>query len=154
MNLLPLNHPLNHLLNRIFPCFPSQQAFFSRQLYYKSMLDTKNRVYQNLLRTTNGGENLDVQELQDTMNQLNARCVEFPLFSLLFIYYFLGLLRLWFRVFFFFFFFISNWSFLPSFHSYLLLLLLFSSLFSGTRTRQPNMNIHTQRHKTYLKNLN
>ncbi|XP_050705317.1 muscle-specific protein 300 kDa-like [Eriocheir sinensis] len=37
------------------------------------MLDTKNRVYQNLMRTTNGGENLNVQELQDKINELNSR---------------------------------------------------------------------------------
>ncbi|KAK3865215.1 hypothetical protein Pcinc_029165 [Petrolisthes cinctipes] len=49
------------------------RAFFSRQLYYKSNLDTKNRVYQNLLRTTNGGENLNIQDLQGKTNDLNSR---------------------------------------------------------------------------------
>ena len=49
------------------------QNFFSRQLYFKSMLDTKNRVYQSLMRSSNGGENLDVQALQMRVQELNER---------------------------------------------------------------------------------
>ncbi|KAF2357499.1 Calponin domain [Trinorchestia longiramus] len=47
--------------------------FFSRQLYFKSMLDTKNRVYQSLLKSSNGGENLDVKNLQLNVKELNER---------------------------------------------------------------------------------
>lgn len=52
-----------------------QQNFFSRQLYFKSMLDTKNRVYQSLMRSSNGGENLDVKALQATVQELNEKYV-------------------------------------------------------------------------------
>ena len=53
----------------------SFQTFFSRQLYFKSMLDTKNRVYQNLLRSSNDGENFDVKTVQVNIQDLNDRWI-------------------------------------------------------------------------------
>ena len=37
------------------------------------MLDTKNRVYQNLMKTSNNGEKLDIQHLDEEMKAVNDR---------------------------------------------------------------------------------
>ncbi|RXG70198.1 Nesprin-2, partial [Armadillidium vulgare] len=52
------------------------RVFFSRQLYFKSMLETKNRIYQSLLKTSNGGEYLDMVCLQEEIKQVNERFEE------------------------------------------------------------------------------
>lgn len=49
------------------------RSFFSRILYYRSMLDSKNNVYQNLLKSVANDKLLNTANLQQKMSQLNDR---------------------------------------------------------------------------------
>ncbi|XP_031632357.1 nesprin-1 isoform X5 [Contarinia nasturtii] len=49
------------------------REFFSRILYYRSMVDTKNNVLQNLLKFDSTEKLLDASEIQQQMGQLNDR---------------------------------------------------------------------------------
>lgn len=49
------------------------RTFFSRTLYYKSMLESKNNVLQNLLKLVSDDQTVDTQDLIHRMNQLNDR---------------------------------------------------------------------------------
>lgn len=48
-------------------------TFFARTLYYKSMVESKNKVFQNLLQLTSSDNILDTSDIQQKMNQLNDR---------------------------------------------------------------------------------
>lgn len=47
--------------------------FFTRTLYYKSMLDSKNKVMTNIIKSVDQAENLDVANMTTKMEQLNDR---------------------------------------------------------------------------------
>lgn len=49
------------------------QAFFSRTLYYKSMLESKNKVYHNIIKSVDSSEGIDTGDFQMRMQQLNDR---------------------------------------------------------------------------------
>lgn len=49
------------------------KTFFSRTVYYRSMLESKNKVFQNLLRNVAADETIDVNQAQHNMQQLNDR---------------------------------------------------------------------------------
>lgn len=49
------------------------RTFFSRILYYRSMVDSKNKVFQNLLNTTGPEKTLNTSQLQQNMKQMNDR---------------------------------------------------------------------------------
>uniref|UniRef100_A0A182SV94 Calponin-homology (CH) domain-containing protein n=1 Tax=Anopheles maculatus TaxID=74869 RepID=A0A182SV94_9DIPT len=49
------------------------KAFFNRTLYYKSMLESKNNVFQNLLKLTDTDSSVDMSEAASKMKQLNDR---------------------------------------------------------------------------------
>lgn len=49
------------------------RTFFSRTVYYRSMLESKNKVFQNLLRNVTADENVDPTQSQHNMQQLNDR---------------------------------------------------------------------------------
>lgn len=50
------------------------QAYFSETTYYKSMLESKNKVYQKVAKT--GSKYMDIREVESTMVQLNRRFQE------------------------------------------------------------------------------
>lgn len=47
--------------------------FFSRTLYYKSMLESKNKVFQTLLKSVSSDKSIDTTEAVQRMKQLNER---------------------------------------------------------------------------------
>lgn len=47
--------------------------FFTRSLYYKSMLDSKNKVMNNIVKSVDQAENPDVANMTTKMEQLNDR---------------------------------------------------------------------------------
>ncbi|XP_037820489.1 nesprin-1-like, partial [Lucilia sericata] len=49
------------------------KTFFSRTVYYRSMLESKNKVFQNLLRNVTADENIDPTQAQHNMQQMNDR---------------------------------------------------------------------------------
>lgn len=49
------------------------RTFFSRTLYYKSMLESKNKVFQNLLKSVAAEKTIDTAECAKQMKQLNDR---------------------------------------------------------------------------------
>lgn len=49
------------------------REFFSRTLYYRSIIESKNNVLQNLLKLNANEKVLDVSDIQQHMNQLNDR---------------------------------------------------------------------------------
>lgn len=57
---------LNSELNR-------HKLFFTRTLYYKSMLESKNKVFQNVLKSVTTEKNIDCSEAIDRMKELNER---------------------------------------------------------------------------------
>ncbi|XP_055711373.1 muscle-specific protein 300 kDa isoform X7 [Phlebotomus papatasi] len=57
---------LNSELNR-------HKLFFTRTLYYKSMLESKNKVFQNVLKSVTTEKNIDCSEAVDRMKELNER---------------------------------------------------------------------------------
>ncbi|KAL3268199.1 hypothetical protein HHI36_007324 [Cryptolaemus montrouzieri] len=49
------------------------KQFFTRTLYYKSMLDSKNKVMMGIIKTVDRNENSDVAQMIEKMDQLNDR---------------------------------------------------------------------------------
>lgn len=49
------------------------RSFFSRTLYYKSMVESKNNVFQNLVKIASNENVLDTSDLKQKMDQLNDR---------------------------------------------------------------------------------
>lgn len=49
------------------------RAFFSRTLYYKSMLDSKNKVFKNIIKSVDQAGNIDTNEANLKMQQMNDR---------------------------------------------------------------------------------
>lgn len=49
------------------------RTFFSRTLFYKSMLEMKNNVLQNLLKSVSNDKTLDTTDIRQKMQQLNDR---------------------------------------------------------------------------------
>lgn len=49
------------------------KSFFSRTLYYKSMLESKNNVFKNLLKSVDSDKSIDTSEAKIKMQQLNDR---------------------------------------------------------------------------------
>lgn len=49
------------------------KAFFSRTMYYKSMLESKNKVFQNIIKSVDQDKSIDTSESIQTMKQLNDR---------------------------------------------------------------------------------
>ncbi|XP_065079035.1 muscle-specific protein 300 kDa-like [Ochlerotatus camptorhynchus] len=49
------------------------KTFFNRTLYYKSMLESKNNVFQNLLKLTNVDKSININDTSGKMKQLNER---------------------------------------------------------------------------------
>lgn len=49
------------------------KLFFSKTLYYRSMLESKNKILQNLKKIANSDHSLDFSELDRQMNHLNER---------------------------------------------------------------------------------
>lgn len=49
------------------------RTFFSRTLYYKSMVESKNKIYQNLLKSVMADKTIDPAECEKQMRQLNER---------------------------------------------------------------------------------
>lgn len=50
-----------------------QRTFFSRTLYYKSMLESKNKVLKNIIQSINQTGNIDMNEINSKMQELNDR---------------------------------------------------------------------------------
>ncbi|GAB0095245.1 nesprin-1 [Sergentomyia squamirostris] len=57
---------LNSELNR-------HKLFFTRTLYYKSMLESKNKVFQTILKSITSEKNIDCKDAVDGMKELNER---------------------------------------------------------------------------------
>jgi len=53
----------------------SFQTFFSRTLYYKSMLESKNKVFQSIVKSVDSNEGIDTGDFRLRMVQLNERFV-------------------------------------------------------------------------------
>lgn len=53
----------------------SFQTFFSRTLYYKSMLESKNKVFQSIVKSVDNNEGIDTGDFRLRMTQLNERFV-------------------------------------------------------------------------------
>nr|CAD7429519.1 unnamed protein product [Timema monikensis] len=51
------------------------KAFFSRTLYYKSMLESKNKVFQSIVKSVDHSEGIDTDEFRQRMTHLNERFV-------------------------------------------------------------------------------
>ncbi|XP_064211053.1 muscle-specific protein 300 kDa isoform X18 [Tribolium castaneum] len=51
------------------------KQFFTRTLYYKSMLDSKNKVLANIVKSVDQTDNVDVAQMSAKMEQLNDRFV-------------------------------------------------------------------------------
>lgn len=51
----------------------AHKTFFSRSLYYKSMLESKNKVFLNLLKSVDNDKSINISEAKDNMEQLNKR---------------------------------------------------------------------------------
>ena len=49
------------------------KSFFSRTLYYKSMLESKNKVFHNLLKSVDTDKSIDTTDARLTMQKLNDR---------------------------------------------------------------------------------
>ncbi|CAD6999864.1 unnamed protein product [Ceratitis capitata] len=49
------------------------KTFFSRTVYYRSMLESKNKVFQNLLKSVAADDNIDTSQTAHNMQQLNER---------------------------------------------------------------------------------
>lgn len=49
------------------------KQFFTRSLYYKTMLDSKNKVLKNIVKSVDKSGNVDVAETNKKMDQLNDR---------------------------------------------------------------------------------
>lgn len=49
------------------------KQFFTRTLYYKSMLDSKNKVLANIVKSVDQSDNIDVAQMTANMEQLNDR---------------------------------------------------------------------------------
>lgn len=49
------------------------QAFFSRTLYYKSMLESKNKVFQSIVKSVDHTGGIDTEDFNLKMIQLNER---------------------------------------------------------------------------------
>lgn len=66
-------HSLVGGLDRSHVELNKHKTFFSRTVYYRSMLESKNKVFQNLLRNVAADENIDTTAAQQNMQQLNDR---------------------------------------------------------------------------------
>jgi hypothetical protein len=51
------------------------QTFFSRTLYYKSMLESKNKVFQSIVKSVDNNEGIDTGDFRLRMAQLNERFI-------------------------------------------------------------------------------
>lgn len=51
----------------------SLKQFFTRTLYYKSMLDSKNKVLNNIVKSLDQSNNTDIDEMTSRIEQLNDR---------------------------------------------------------------------------------
>lgn len=49
------------------------RTFFSRTLYYKSMLESKNKVLKNIIQSVSQSGNVDMREVSSKMQELNDR---------------------------------------------------------------------------------
>lgn len=49
------------------------RIFFTRTLYYKSMIESKNKVFQNSLKLASTDNTIDTSDIRQKMNQLNDR---------------------------------------------------------------------------------
>ena len=68
-------HTLGGGKERIGEEYNKHKTFFSRTLYYKSMLESKNKVFQNLLKTVAADKSIDTSDSAQKMKQLNDRFV-------------------------------------------------------------------------------
>jgi nesprin-1 len=53
----------------------SFQTFFSRTPYYKSMLESKNKVFQSIVKSVDSNEGIDTGDFRLKMAKLNERFV-------------------------------------------------------------------------------
>ena len=51
--------------------FSPFQTYFTQTTYYKSMLESKNKVYQKIIKT--GQPIMDMEDIQENMTNLNTR---------------------------------------------------------------------------------
>nr|XP_022915902.1 nesprin-1 isoform X7 [Onthophagus taurus] len=51
----------------------THKKFFTRTLYYKSMLESKNKVLRNIIKAVDQTSNVDVEKINSKMEQLNDR---------------------------------------------------------------------------------
>lgn len=49
------------------------RSFFSRTTYYRSMLESKNKVFQNIVKTADTDKSADVTDQVNLMRDLNER---------------------------------------------------------------------------------
>lgn len=59
--------------DQIYDQLNKHRNFFTRTLYYKSMLESKNKVFQSLLKSVASDKSIDTSESVQKMNQLNER---------------------------------------------------------------------------------
>lgn len=57
----------------IFKQVDIHKTFFSRTMYYKSMLESKNKVFQNIIKSVDQDKSIDTSESVRTMKELNDR---------------------------------------------------------------------------------
>lgn len=69
LSSLTLEGDSEHLREQI----DRMKHFFTRTLYYKSMLDSKNKVMNNIIKSVDQAENSDVANMTTKMEQLNDR---------------------------------------------------------------------------------
>lgn len=66
-------HSLTANRDKLQEQLDKHRAFFSRTLYYQSMVESKNNVLQNLQKLSSNENVLDVSDTQQKMSQLNDR---------------------------------------------------------------------------------
>lgn len=69
LQTLTLNANRDHLQEQL----NKHRTYFARTLYYKSMVESKNKVFQNLLQLTSSDNILETSDVQQKMTQLNDR---------------------------------------------------------------------------------
>lgn len=66
-------HNLNGGVDEIQDRLQKHKLFFSKTLYYRSMLESKNKIFTNLKKIANADNNLNFTDLDKNMQHLNER---------------------------------------------------------------------------------
>lgn len=70
---LLLSHSLSVEVNKLRDQLDKHKQFFSRTLYYKSMLDSKNKVHQSIVKNVDQSGGPSQPQIIDSMREINER---------------------------------------------------------------------------------